>query len=100
MFKNRHVTRTICHFLKLKGNHIVICRAIIPHADLNCYCTILKLRLDHVGACKRTHKDTKDLIDCRQESATNLILESKKKEIDRNVDSDNFLVVSKKKKKK
>ena len=94
-FKNRHVTRALCHFLKLKGNHISICRAIIPYADLDRYRALRKLYHNHVSAIKRTREGIEDFIDRRQESATNLLLQSKKKVIDLlDDDDDNSLAKS------
>ena len=34
IFQFRHATRALCHFLKLKGNHVAICKAIIPVSNL------------------------------------------------------------------
>ena len=34
IFKFWHATRALCHFLKLKGNHVAICKSIIPVSNL------------------------------------------------------------------
>ena len=85
-FKNRHATRAICHFLKLGGNHIAICRVSISYAYLARYRALRKHYMDMAGTCKRVRDDIEEFIDRCQESATNLLLESKKKVIEIDVD--------------
>ena len=74
IFKFSHATRALCHFLKLKGNHVAICKAIIPVANLEHYHSMRKEGTDITSANRRTHEGQQEFIEFRQEAATSLVL--------------------------
>ena len=55
IFKFWHATRALCHFLKLKGNHVTICKAIIPVANLEHYHSMRKEGTDLTSANRGAH---------------------------------------------
>ena len=55
IFKFRHTNRALCHFLNLKGNHVAICKAIIPVANLEHYHSMRKEGTDLTSANRRAH---------------------------------------------
>ena len=56
IFKFWHATRALCHLLKLKGNHVAICKAIIPVANLEHYHSMRKEGTDLTSANRRAHE--------------------------------------------
>ena len=79
IFKFRHATRALCHFLKLKGNHVAICKAIIPVANLEHYHSMRKEGTDLTSANRRAHEGQQEFIEFRQEAATLLVLSNREK---------------------
>ena len=65
IFKFRNATRALCHFLKLKGNHVAICKAIIPVANLENYHSMRKEGTDLTAANKRAHEGQQEFIEFR-----------------------------------
>ena len=70
IFKFWHATRALCHFLKLKGNHVAICKAIIPVSNLEHYHSMRKEGTDLTSSNRRAHEGQQEFIKFRQEAAT------------------------------
>ena len=68
-----HATRALCHFLKLKGNHVAICKAIITVANLEHYHSMRKEGTDLTSANRRAHEGQQEFIEFRKEAATSLV---------------------------
>ena len=80
--RTRHSTRALCHFLKIRGNHIAICKAVIPSNWLERYCSMRKRSTHLISAHKRVNVDQEEFVSGRQEAASVLMVKSKKKSND------------------
>ena len=74
IFKFRNATRALCHFLKLKGNHVAICKAIIPVANLEHCHSMRKEGTELTSANRSAQEGQQEFIEFRQEGATSLVL--------------------------
>ena len=57
IIRTRHSTRALCHFPKIRGNHIAICKAVIPSNWLERYCSMRKRSTHVISAHKRVNVD-------------------------------------------
>ena len=77
-FKTQHATYIIHHLLKIHGQHITLCKAIIPTADLERYQAFQQKSLGSASARKQARDDIEDFINNCQEVTTELVLVSEK----------------------
>lgn len=74
VFKTLHATRVLCHILKIRKQHIAICKAIIPAEDLARYQAMRDKSVRAADGRIAAQAEVDDFIDQRQESATELVL--------------------------
>ena len=77
VFRRRHTTRALCHVLKIKGNHISICKVIIPFGDLERYCSMQRNSTETVSMNQSITADKEEYIDLTQQSPIDLVLTKK-----------------------
>ena len=70
IFKRRHATRALCHFLKIRGMHIAICSASVPYHKTLEYRSLRKASIDLSIANKRALQDMEDHLAGRQIDST------------------------------